>query len=91
MTNPRYGRAAAACLRISAETFGWRAWAAARGTPNRSSAAEPVVVRQRQAEPDRPAVVLHEEAVPIDVRQLREAVDDPGDVVEGVVERAVTR
>ena len=47
---------------------------------------DPVGVRQRQPEPDRPAVVLHEQHVAGETEPAGEAVDHLGEVVERVGE-----
>jgi hypothetical protein len=48
-------------------------------------------MRQRQAETDGSAIVLHKKALTVDVETLREMLDDLCEVVEGVVERRGAR
>ena len=47
----------------------------------------PLGVGERQAEPDRAAVVLQVQAVVDDPLQLQESIDDLGEVIERVSER----
>lgn len=48
-------------------------------------------MRGRQPVPDRRAVVENVECVAVQFQGLREALDDRGQIVEGVVERATRR